>query len=177
MRLIICLVIALLSTVTANAQSNSDAQGLEGIREEIRQLRQDLRTLVGTAQRAQILVARVQVQDAAVKRAQERIDETKSKLPAMQDEERHLNSELKRNEQLLEQSDDASAANAAQRKDLQDSIAQLKALLEQRANSEQEMQAKLTEAEEQLRIEQAKLGRLQDELDRLDKTLEDPTHH
>ena len=41
------------------------------------------------------------------------------------------------------------------------------------ASSEQETQPRLMEAEEQLRIEQAKLGRLQDELERLDKALED----
>jgi hypothetical protein len=52
-------------------------------------------------------------------------------------------------------------------------LARLKVALEQRTNAEQETQTRLTDSEEQLRIEQAKLGRLQDELDRLDKTLQD----
>ena len=58
-------------------------------------------------------------------------------------------------------------------KHLEDSLAQMKASLEAQANKEQETQATLTEAEDQLRVEQAKLGRLEGELDRLDKKLED----
>jgi len=94
----------------------------------------------------------------------------------MQDEDRQLNFELKRNEQLLEQQDDPSAAGAKRRKELEDTVARFKSALEQRATTEQEMQARLTEAGEQLRIEQSKLGRLQDELDRLDKSLEASDH-
>lgn len=174
MRFLICVAAALLSSETAAAQSNPGAPGLDGIRAEIRQLRQDLRTLVGNAQRAQILVARVQVQDTTVKRAQERVDDAKSKLATIQDAQRQLNYELKRDEQLLEQPDDSTgAADAKRRKDLQDIIGRFKSELEQRAATEQEIQSKLTEAEEQLRIEQAKLGGLQDDLDRLDKTLKE----
>ena len=175
MRCLICLAVALVSAGTSFAQS-SDAQGLDGIRAEIRQLRQELRTLVGTAQRAQILVARVQVQDAAVRRVQERLDDAKSKFVAIQDEDRQFNFELKRNEQLLEQQDDSSAAGVKRRKELEDTVARFKSALEQRATTEHEMQARLTEAEEQLRIEQSKLARLQDELDRLDKSLEASDH-
>lgn len=173
MRCLICLAVALLSCGTATAQSNPDSQNLDGIRAEIRQLRQDLRTLVGTAQRAQILVARVQVQDAAVRRAQERVDNAKPRLTDIRNDQTQLNFELKRNEQLLEQQDDSSAANAKRRKETEDTIARFKTVLEQRAATEQEMQSRLTEAEEQLRIEQAKLGGLQDDLDRLDKTLKE----
>ena len=50
---------------TAAGQSKpTDSQSLEAIVGEIRQLRQELRTLVGTAQRAQILISRVQVQES-----------------------------------------------------------------------------------------------------------------
>jgi len=51
-------------------------------------------------------------------------------------------------------------------------LVQIKARFDADANKEQETQAKLMEAEEQLRLEQAKLGGLQDQLDRLEKTLE-----
>jgi len=47
-----------------------------------------------------------------------------------------------------------------------------KIVAEIQSTLEQEAQAKLTESEEQLRIEQAKLSGLQDQLDRLEKTLE-----
>ena len=51
-------------------------------------------------------------------------------------------------------------------------LAQIKARFDADANKEQETQAKLIESEEQLRLEQAKLGGLQDQLDRLEKLLE-----
>lgn len=102
MRWNIVATLLLLFAGTAAGQSKSaDSEGLEGIRAEIRQLRQDLRTLVGTTQRAQILVARVQVQDVAVKRAQEHIDDAKSKLTHIQDELRQMSYELKHNEEAL----------------------------------------------------------------------------
>lgn len=63
------------------------------------------------------------------------------------------------------------------RKETEDAIARIKTFLEQRAAAEQEIQTKLTQSEEQLRIEQSKLGRLQDELDRLDKALEQPRNN
>jgi chromosome segregation ATPase len=176
MRWMFCVVLALVSAKASFAQSNSDSQGLDAIRMEIRQLRQDLRTLVGGAQRAQILVARVQVQDAAVKRAEERVDGIKSRLMAVQEENKQLNFEIKRNEQLLDQPDDAAtAAGAKRRKEIEETIGRFKIIVEQRVATEQDMQARLAEAEEQLRSEQAKLGRLQDDLERLDKSLESPS--
>jgi hypothetical protein len=51
-------------------------------------------------------------------------------------------------------------------------LAQIKARFDADATKEQETQAKLIESEEQLRLEQAKLGGLQDQLDRLEKLLE-----
>lgn len=46
-------------------------------------------------------------------------------------------------------------------------------MAEMQASNEQEAQARLTESEDRLRVEQAKLGGLQDQLDRLG--LEDST--
>jgi uncharacterized protein YlxW (UPF0749 family) len=72
---------------------------------------------------------------------------------------------------FLNQTEDPKA-----KKELEDIIAGLKATMETQSNAEQETQARLIESEEQLRIEQAKLARLQDELDRLDKTLQESSH-
>ena len=65
-------------------------------------------------------------------------------------------------------SDEANARQTAQLM-----IPQMKARLQSLDDDEQQAQIKLTEAEEQLRIEQAKLGELESQLDRLDKSLED----
>src|SRR5258708_13369980 len=66
MRWTISLAMALEFAGTASAQSQPDSQGLEGIRGEIRQLRQDLRTLIGTAQPAHILVSRLQPEKSVI---------------------------------------------------------------------------------------------------------------
>jgi len=58
------------------------------------------------------------------------------------------------------------------KKNLGEILAQIKARFDADANKEQETQATLIDAEEQLRIEQAKLGGLQDQLDGLERTLE-----
>ena len=55
-------------------------------------------------------------------------------------------------------------------------IVPMKARLQSMEDDEQQAQVKLVEAEEQLRIEQAKLGELEAELDRLDKSLDAATH-
>lgn len=153
---------------TAVGQSKpTDSQSLEGIVGEIRQLRQELRTLIGTAQRAQILMSRVQVQESLVRRLQERADETRSKLTVIQREERDSAFEVKRSEDLLKE-----VADPKTRKEVEEGLARFKARLEQSANEEQETQAKLTESEEQLRVQRAKLGGLQNDLDQLDRKLQ-----
>jgi len=154
--------------VVAAQSKPTDSATLEGILGELHQLRQDLRTLVGTAQRAQILASRVQAQEAVIMRLQGRVDEARSVLAQIRSEERTLTAEAKRNEEVLSQTDDAK-----KRKELEEAIARFKAALETHMTMEQESQAKLAESEDRLRLEQAKLGRLQDDLDRLDKTLEE----
>lgn len=158
----------LLIAGTGFGQSTAtDSQTLQALLAEVRQLRQDLRTANAAAQRAQILIYRVQAQEGVVSRMQERIDGMRSTLGQIEHEEKRLADGIKQNEDSLEK-----AENPTERKEMEQMIAQLKSALEMETNSGQETQAKVAAAEEQLRVEQAKLGRLEDELDRLDKTLE-----
>ena len=145
----------------------TDSQTWQALLAEVRQLRHDLRTATVAAQRAQILIYRVQSQEAVVGRIQQRIDDHHSKLAQIQAEQKSWLANTKRFEELRGGTD-----NPIERKEIEDALAHLKASLEASASNEQEIQIKLTEAEDQLRIEQAKLGRLQDDLDRLDKALE-----
>jgi hypothetical protein len=166
----------LLSVGNATGQSKSDAtesqlQALQAILTEIRQFRQDLHTSTVASQRAQILIYRVQLQDSVVRRLQDRIDQTRTALTQMRAEDRRIASDLKQQEDFVGQVD-----NPVSRKQFEDLIARLKADQEAQAKMEEETHAKLTESEDQLNLEQAKLGRLQDELDRLDKTLEEFSH-
>lgn len=157
-------VLVLLSVIvgTAAAQTKpTDSQNLEAILGEIRQLRQNLRTATMAAQRAQILVYRFQMQDAVVRHLQDRIEDTRSKLAQIQHEEKRLTTAAKQMEQSQDQSE-----SPKDKKELEDTIARIKAGVENQSNLEQKTQARL------IRIEQAKLSTLQDEFERLDKKLQ-----
>lgn len=59
-----------------------------------------------------------------------------------------------------------------EQEDLEDTLTQIKVRFDADANKEGEIQATITDAEDRLQMEQAKLGGLEDQIDRLDKTLE-----
>ena len=169
MKCLSLLPLALLFATTASAQTNSnDSDTLKSLLSEIRLLRQDLRTTTVAAQRAEILVYRAQAQESVVRRMQERVDETRSRLAQTRSEQRNRAATIKQ----FEEKRSHSVTPATEQKGLEETLAQIKARFDADANKEQETQATLIDVEEQLRIEQAKLGALQDQLDRLEKTLE-----
>jgi uncharacterized membrane protein YccC len=165
-----CLLILgfLLTAMPVLGQSPSnDSQTLQALLAEVRQLHHDLQTTTLAAQRAQILLYRLQAQQSVVRRMQERVDDTRSKLAQIHAEQKRLTTALKQYEDSVSHSD-----NPAQDKEVADMMARLKAGLETQTSNEQEAQAQLTEGEEQLRIEQAKLAELEAHLDLLEKTLQ-----
>lgn len=166
--ILIALALPLFSVPACGQTAPNDFQILQSLLTEVRQLRQDLRTTTLTAQRAQILIYRVQAQEAVVRRSKERVDENHSKLAQIRFEQKRVAARLKEVQDALERSETSSTEH----KDLEQILLQRKAELEIQTNSEQETQPKVTEAEEQLSLEQARLGTLQEELDRLDKALE-----
>jgi chromosome segregation ATPase len=133
---------------------------------EIRQLRQDLQVVAHGACRAQILIHRLYVQEAAVARASQRLDEAKAELDQFQGRKKYLAAQIKTYEDLRDRSGDA-----AQRKQFDDYISNMKAQMEALLPDEQDVQAKETELEELWRIEQSKLDQLQEELDQIDRTV------
>jgi len=145
-----------------------DSQTLQALLMEVRHLREDLRTAAVAGQRAQIFIYRVQVQESVVRRIQERVDNARATLTQLQSEQKRLAADIKR----LEEARNRTETSAEEKREIDETLAGSKARLEIESNSELEIQAKLPEAEDQLRVEQAKLNRLEDELDRLDKTLE-----
>src|SRR5882762_6133029 len=130
------------STACFGQTTTGDSQTLQALLFEVRQLRQDLQTTTIAGQRVQILIYRLQGQEAA---------------------------DVKRFEDSL-----SGAVNpATQRKDIEEGVLpQLKTRLESLGNQEQQLQTREIEAEQQLRAEEVKLSDLRDQLDRLDKTLE-----
>src|SRR6267143_2994342 len=101
---ILILVLLLISTPVVS-QTGPDSKTLQALLEEVRQLRRDLRSTTVAAQRAQILVYRVQAQESVVRRMQERVDDTRSRLAQMQSEQKRLTAAVKQNQDLLDNTD------------------------------------------------------------------------
>jgi chromosome segregation ATPase len=156
------------STSCFGQTTPGDSQTLQALLTEIRLLRQDLRTTTVAAQRSQILIYRLQGQEAAVARASQRLDEAREKLARIQDERKHVAAEVKRTEDFVSNAENP----ATQRKELEDRLSELKTRLETLESDEQQNQSREIEAQQQLRAEEVRLSDLRDQLDRLDKTLE-----
>jgi len=157
----------LLFSSTAFGQTTSaDSQTLQALLEEVHQLRKDVQMAATSARRAQILIHRLYVQEAAVERASQRVDEATSRLDQMESQKKYRLAEIKNDEDMRDNEQDAT-----QRKRLDDSISYQRKQMEELALFEQEAQAKKIQLEEQWRIEQAKMEQLQDELDQLDRAV------
>lgn len=157
------------STACFGQTTPTDSQTLQALLLEVRHLRQDLQTTTIASQRAQILIHRLQGEEAAVSRASLRLDEAREKLARIQDERKHVAADVKRFEDSLSSSENPPT----QRKEIeQGMLPQLKTRLESLENQEQQLQTREIEAEQQLRAEEVRLSDLRDQMDRLDKTLE-----
>jgi chromosome segregation ATPase len=139
---------------------------------EVRQLRHDLQTSAIAARKAQILIYRLHVQEEAAARASQRLEEAKSSIEQLRATRKYQEFQIKQYESMKDRSE-----NDAQRKQFEDGITQLKAQMEAFASEEQEAQMKEMDLEQQSRTEQAKLGQLRDELDRLDQTVMNAALH
>ena len=158
----------LFSTACFGQTTPGDSQTLQALLSEVRQLRQDLQTTAIAGQRAQILIYRLQGQEAAVARASQRLDEAREKLARIQDERKHVATDVKRHEDFISNAENPPT----DRKEIAAVLPQVKTKLESLENEEQQRQAREIEAEQQLRAEEVKLSDLRDQLDRLDKALE-----
>ena len=168
-QLLFVLSLLLFPTACLAQTTPNDSKTLQSLLLEVRQLRQDLQTTTIAGQRAQILIYRVQGQEAAVARASQRLDEAREKLTRNQDERKHVAADVKRFEDSIS---DTESPTAPRKEIEQNILPQLKARLEVLENQEQQLQTREIEAEQQLRAEEVRLSDLRDQMDRLDKTLE-----
>jgi chromosome segregation ATPase len=166
---LLVLAFLLVSPATFGQTSSTDSQTLQALLAEVRQLRRDLRTTTIAAQRVQILLHRLQGQEAAVALVQRRVDEARATVAQTQSEQKRVASDIKRIEDLQSNSQNLSER---ERKDLEDLLPQLKERLASQQSAEQQWLVKQADAEQDLRTEQTKLNELQDQLDRLEKSLE-----
>ena len=164
--------VLVISTLAFSQTSQSDSQTLKSLLEKVRLLRQDLRTTTVAAQRGQIALYRLQLQVAAVARAAAVVEETHSRLTQLQDAHRHFVTEI---EQLDHQRDQAQ--DFQERRHIEEErLPRAKMSLEQNSHDEEQQQARLNEAEGQLKDEQVKLDGLHSLLDQLDQALENVGH-
>ena len=137
---------------------------------EVRQLRKDLQTSNGYALKAQILLYRLQFQEASVARVSQHLNDARGMFAVIQQRRAELAANLKR----LEDSPDNTQLSQPDQKELQVEIAAKRSELEAMAAEEQQRQTAETEAEQQLRTEQTKLNDLEELVDRLEKALDNP---
>ena len=159
--------LCIFSTATLGQSASADSQTLQALLSEIRQLRKDLQTTAVAAQRVQILMYRLQMQQALVTRAQQRVDEVRSKLAQSREGVRHFASEVEQMETVLHETE-----SSANRKELESMLPARKGQLESEKTAVQEWETKEAEAVQNLRSEESKLAALEDLLDRLDRELE-----
>jgi|HubBroStandDraft_6_1064221.scaffolds.fasta_scaffold935842_1 hypothetical protein len=147
----------------------SDSQTLQSLLTEVRALRQDLRISLARVQSAQILLSRLQIQEVAVTRASQHLDDARSKLAEVQVVQKSETIEIKHFQDAL-----SAADSPEQQKDIQETINRAQSDLDASASVEQQRQTTEIEAEQQLRTEQDKLDALETQLDELVKKLGDP---
>jgi chromosome segregation ATPase len=116
----------------------------------------------------QIALYGLQMQDAAVARAAQRLDDARNKCSAAELERHHAASEIQR----LESGLSSGTLGEADAKAIQSALPQMKIEVEAKAAGVLSCQIAEGEASSQLRNDQTKLADLQDRIERLDKTLE-----
>ena len=148
----------------AAAPAPTDA--LQALLSEVHQLRMDLQATTVTSQRVQILLYRVQLQQAATSRAASRVDDARAALADAQKQHNHATEVIQSVQDKAARNVDPKAA-----KEMEAMLAEFKYRVDSTQTEEQQCQSRAIEAETHLRSETAKLSELQDTLDRLDKAL------
>jgi hypothetical protein len=141
---------------------------LQALLTEVRQLRQDIEAMTAASQRVQIALYALQIQDAAVGRATQRLEGVRNKCADAETNKQHTAGEIQR----LETSFAASMLADNDAKAVKERLAEMKFALEMQTAEAQHCQAAEAEHTSEVRNEQAKLRELQDRITRLDKALE-----
>jgi len=162
----LAMLFAAFSALAQTPQKESDV--LQSLLAEVRQLRQAIEAMTVASQRAQIALFTLQMQDSAVARTSQRLEEVRNRCRGEDANRQRQGLEI----QNLETSLASGNLPEAQAKSIQASLTQRKSSLEAQATVVQACQASEAEVSIQLRNDQAKLAELQDRIERLDKSLE-----
>ncbi len=163
--------VAVMLSVATNGLCQSPSKendALQSLLGEVHQLRMDIEAMTMASQRVQIALYNLQIQDAAVARAAQRVDSVHDKCRSVEDARQHTAADVQRFENALA----SGGMQGSQTKDLQSTLTELKSRLDSQTAEAQACQTSEAEASGQLQHEQAKLSEMQERIDRLDKTLE-----
>jgi len=147
---------------------SGDSAILQALLKEVQQIRGDIRSSTASAQRSQILVYRLEDEEAAVGRASQRLDTMRASLDKVQSERKMVELNIKQDEDFQ----NAEDTPAAQRKSVESTLAEFKTRLESLQIEEQAAQAHEIDAEQKLQSEEMRLAELRADLEGLDKSLE-----
>src|SRR5690348_1527102 len=92
------------ATAVLGQSAPTDSQTLQALLAEVRQLRHDLRTATATAQRAQIALYRLQRQDEAVARANQRLSDARVRLDSAVANRNEVASQIQQTEAMAKNS-------------------------------------------------------------------------
>ena len=162
--------LCVICSVSAFSQTTirSDSETLRAILAELHQLRHDLQTTSAMAARAQIALYRLQREDEAVARANQRVTDARTKVMQLEDARHHKAQDIEQNKAMANRD---TSPNAQQEFE-EVVLPRVKSELELLQKQEQQARAEQAETEQHLRDEQVKLEELNALLDRYNSALE-----
>lgn len=168
MRRLTALFLAIFATtsVVRGQTPPADSKTMQALLSEVRLLRQDLNASLAKIQISQILLARLQIQEVAVTRASQHLDDARAKLAEIQVVIKSETAEVKH---IEEASPDANQTQPQ----IEEALSRAKADLEASTSLAQQRQAIESDAEQQLQTEREKLERLENQLDDLVRAMAD----
>ncbi len=167
------LAVALLAAAVAFGQAPAkEPDTLGALLAEVRQLRLDIEAMTLASQRVQIGLYNLQMQDAAVTRSSQRLDEVRRRCSDIENRHRDLTGEIRR----METEAASGTLEPGQTRELQAGVLEeRKRILESLAADTQTCRVTESEAESQLRNDQAKLAGARERIDRLETELDKAT--
>jgi hypothetical protein len=139
-------------------------QTVDSLLAEIHALREDLRSTTAAMQRVQIVVYRLQAQAVLLEKAAGRVEMARGVCKQAEDGQKTAAAQI---EEMKKQ----SLQNAVDQKMIEQVILQFQANMEASARQAQECLGERADAEAQFRLEQAKMGELENQLEQLDRVL------
>jgi hypothetical protein len=154
------------ASVAVAQTSPTDSQLTQTLLSEVRQLRSDLQSSAATIQRVQIVMYRLQSEANMLDRAMQRFEQARGACMQAEEQQKMFADQIADAEEQARDS-----RNSANQQTSQNMLTRLKATQERFARQEQECQIERGAAENQLKIEQAKMSDLEAQLEKLDRIL------